>query len=176
MEIMQVWIEKAPGRTGTRLVMVDDEEWGQFEAHWHGPQGNSYTLHDCTGSAVRDQETRQTLRVHGDKLTARLTLERPWHRPDLTIEQRLLEAAEYAILKQWLDNPVLRRARQHADWLNAKRKREAEEEQERRRDVGVGMRIANEVFPTLGDQCIHVSTKMELAEKIADAIKKGRSE
>jgi hypothetical protein len=174
---MEIKIEKAVGERGTSLVLVDDEQWGQFEMQNHGPQGNSYVLFQKgSGHNVRDIGVRQSLKVYGDKLTKRITYDRPWHRMELPLEERLQVAAKYAVEKDLLRHPDVVRAEFNVRHEEMLREQRAQEALRLEKDMGVGMLIADECFPVSESPYVDHLRKLKLAKMIADAIEKGRSE
>jgi len=172
---MDVQVARGSER-GIVEVTVDGVAWGRFEMFNHGPQGNSYILFQNGGCGVREPEARQSLKVYGDKLTKRLVLAKPWHRSDITVEQRIKIAAEYAVEKGLLRHPDAVKAERDEQYEAQARTRRAEVANQRTLDTGVGMQIADECMPSTGDAYTDELAKLKLASRIADAIEKGRTE
>ena len=172
---MQIEIAKGEKR-GTVNVIVEGVAWGRFEMFNHGPQGNSYVLYQNGASGVREPGFKQSLKVYGDKLTQRLVMDRPWHRSEISVEERMQIAAEYAVGKDLLRDPKAVQAERDEKMEAYQRERRAEEANRRTLDMGVGMQIADECYPITGDHWGDEFAKQKLASRIADAIEKGRTE
>jgi hypothetical protein len=156
-------------------VLVDGKRWGWFERYSHGPQGNSYQMRQVGGYTVREEGVRRSLTVHGDKMTQRLTIDRPWHRPEISIEQRLLIAAQYAVSKSLLKNPIEIDAEARAKREAIEREERAQKAKQRVADMATGMGIADACYPQLDDGYREHLNKLRLASLIADAIEQARS-
>ena len=170
---MQIEIVKGASR-GERMVMVDGKQWGEFEMAGHGPRGNSFTLRQCYGTTVyMDDKEKKSVKVYGDKMTHRFDYGAPWQVEGTTVEQRLLAAAQFAVEKKRLIDPDEVRAKNVASNLAWRRELDAQREEARVRDVQVGMQIMEKFFPGSG---VDAMARMKVAEAIADAIEKGRSE
>lgn len=161
-------------RHSTYDVLVDGKRWGWFERYYHGPQGNSYQMRQVGGYAVRDETFRKSLTVYGDKMTARLMMDRPWHRPEISIEERLRIAAQYAVSKRLLRDPadIDEEAAARRDAIE--RQLRAEKAKQREADMGAGMDIADKCYPQLDDGYREHLEKLKLASLIADQIEQAR--
>jgi hypothetical protein len=157
-------------------VLVDGKRWGWFDRYSHGPQGNSFVLHQQGGYIVHDEGGRQGLKVYGDRLTERLTIDRPWHRPEISIEERLRIAAQYAAVKGLLRDPIDIDAEVNAKREAVEREHRARRAKQREHDMAIGMDIADKCYPQLDDGYREHLEKLRLASSIADALERERGE